>query len=115
MAFLPKFSLSDYNCPVLVYRNSEAIDLVDELVASEYAKELLSANEKLISGRKVVFILWQNEERRMADVWLFGKDESEVAGAEVSVYLFDETTPYDSPIVMAVDGLLVLAEEAKQL
>lgn len=115
MAFLPKLALVDYNCPVIIYRNTEAIGLADELVATEYVREVLSGTEVLLSGRKVVFILWQNEGKRMADAWVFGKNESETAGAEISVYLFEGTRRYESPTVTAADGLKVLAEEARQL
>ena len=115
MAFLPRLKLVDYDRPVIIYRNAEATGLADELVATEYARELLSETVTLLSGKKVVFILWQNEGKRMADVWVFGKNESETAGAEVSVYLFEETTRYESPTVTAADGLRVLAEEANSL
>lgn len=114
MSFLPKLTLVDYDRPVMIYRNTEAIDLADELVATEYVRELLGGTAILLSGKKVVFILWQNEGKRMADVWVFGKNESETAGAEVSVYLFEETTQYESPTVTAADGLRVLAEEARE-
>lgn len=115
MSFLPKLTLVDYDLPVIIYRNTEAIDLADELVATEYVRELLGGKEILLSGKKVVFILWQNEGKRMADAWVFGKNESETAGAEVSVYLFEETTRYESPTVTAADGLRILAEEAREL
>lgn len=115
MAFLPKLTLTGFDCPVIIYRNAEAVVLTDELVATEYVRELLSEPELILSGRKIVFILWQNESKKMADAWVFGKNESETAGAEVSVYLFEETTRYESPTVTAADGLMVLAEEARQL
>ena len=115
MAFLPKLTLVDYDLPVIIYRNTEAKILSDELVATEYVQELLGGTEILLSGKKVVFILWQNEGKRMADAWVFGKNESETAGAEVSVYLFEETTRYESPTVTAADGLRILAEEANSL
>ena len=115
MSFLPKLTLIDYDYPVIIYRNAEAVDLANELVAAEYVRELLREAKFLLSGRKVVFILWQNDGIRMADAWVFGKNESETAGAEISVYLFEGTKRYESPTVTAADGLKILAEEARQL
>ena len=115
MAFLPVFETEINKAKVRTYRNTEANLLVEESEAIKYLNELWLRHTNLFQSKNTVAILWQSEEVRMADLWVFGENESETAGAEVSVYLFKEMERYESPVVTATDGLIVLGNEARDL
>ncbi len=114
MTFLDKISFKIRDAEVAIYRNVDAKTLTSEEMAREYIAELMNNND-FLAGTKTVAILWENDGARMADCWVFGKNESEAAGAEVSVYLFKGLDRYESPTVTAADGLIVLGDEAKEM
>jgi hypothetical protein len=114
MTFLDKISFKINDVEVAIYRNVDVKTLASEKMAREYVAILMNNND-FLAGTKVVVILWENDGIKMADCWVFGKNESETAGAEVSVYLFKDLKRYESPTVSAADGLIVLGVEAKEL
>lgn len=114
MTFLDKIKFRVFDTEVVIYRNIETKKLADEKTAKEYVTQIMKENLSL-RGKKIVTILWEDVNVNMADCWVFGKNESETAGAEVSVYLFKEMERYESPAVTAADGLVVLGLEAEEL
>lgn len=98
-----------------IYRNKDAAKLRLKENAEKYVDELRAKHASFWVGKKIVVILWEDGDKRMADVWVFGENESDNAGASVSVYLFRELDSYESPVVTAADGLILLGEEAKNL
>ncbi len=115
MTFLSVLETKIYDFSVRIYRNTETKLLASEVEAQRYVKELMDNNLEFFKGEKLVVILWENDGLRMADIWVFGKQESDNAGASVSVYLFKEFERYESPNVTAADGLVILGEEASNL
>lgn len=113
MTFLTVLNQNIQGVAVRIYRNSEANRLRSKNDAWKYVAEIRNKLIDIDSGRKQVIILWEDNHKRMADVWIFGDNESETTGATVSVYLFRELKRYDSPMVSAADGLVILGEEAK--
>lgn len=114
MAFLEKIEFEQGVIEVVIYRNSEAIAVSEMGVAKDYVADLLPKHD-FLKGRKLVFILWELDGSKMADCWVFGKNESDTAGAEVAVYLFNNLESYESKVVSAADGLVVLGEEAREM
>lgn len=114
MAFLEKIKFQINSGEIVIYRNSEASMVADINVAKNYVNDLMESYEHL-KGRKLVFILWELDSSKMADCWVFGKNESDTAGAEVAVYLFNNLESYESKVVSAADGLVVLGEEAREM
>lgn len=115
MAFLNVIETQINAEVVRIYRNVEARLLANESAAQIYVKELIVNNFELFKGKKIVVILWERELKRMADLWIFKELESDNAGASISVYLFEEFERYESPVVTASDGLVVLGAEASEL
>lgn len=113
--FLPVLNKSVGEVIVRVYRQQEVKRLSLEVDAWGYVNEIRKKYAELINGHKQVIILWETDNERMADVWVFGEKESVSAGAMVAVYLFRELEKYESPVVSAADGLVILGEEAKKL
>lgn len=112
MTFLSVLETKIDDFSVRIYRNTETKLLASEVEAQRYVKELIDNNLDLFKGEKLVAILWESDGLRMADIWVFGKQESDNAGASVSVCLFKEFERYESPNVTAADGLVVLGAEA---
>ncbi len=112
MTFLSVLDINKDDLSVRIYRNAETKLLASEVEARRYTKELMDNHLELFKGEKLVVILWESDGLKMADVWVFGEQESDIAGASVSVYLFKEFERYMSPNVTAADGLVVLGSEA---
>lgn len=114
MAFLEKIKFEIKSTDIVIYRNSDAQVVAEASVAKDYVAHLVAKHDYLM-GRKLVFILWELDNSKMADCWVFGKNESDTAGAEVAVYLFNNLESYESKVVSAADGLVVLGEEAREM
>ena len=112
MTFLSVIRRSYPGVALRIYRNADTAKLCLRVSAEKYVDELRIKYGDLWVGKKIVVILWEDGDKRMADMWVFGKNESDNAGASVSVYLFRELERYESPVVTAADGLVVLGEEA---
>ncbi len=114
MAFHKAFDLKIEKREVRVYLlvGNRVFEILHKQEIADYIHSVYAKNQALLDhGSKQVLLLWNEDEVPMIDWWIWGKKESESAGAAIEVYLFKGIERYESPVVTAEDGLKVLAGE----
>ncbi len=113
--YLPK-TIKINNIPIIVYPCTGLEKVFDRNTPNcleDHIESIYENNQDLTTGEYHIIIMWNDEQDKMCDIWIFDKIESWGSGPLVDVKIFRNLIRETSIGVSAGDGLIMLGRETE--